>query len=182
MVEARQLVTDCFATPIGGAVIVCDPSGALLVFDWEDQRHRWEDAMRRRYGEAKLTVKKGAFGHAKAFADYFEGDVFAIDKIEAAPEGTPFQLKVWNALRGIAGGTTTSYAALAKRIGKPSAIRATGLANGQNPISLVIPCHRVIGSNGSLTGYGGGLPRKRWLLEHEARHTSSDLFQKKAVS
>lgn len=182
MAETRQLITDSMPTPIGEAVIVCDPSGALLVFDWDDQRHRWEDAMRRRYGAAKLAMKKGAFGHAKTFADYFDGDVFAIDKIKVAPEGTPFQLKVWNALRGIEGGTTTSYAALAKRIGKPKAIRAAGLANGQNPISLVVPCHRVIGSNGSLTGYGGGLPRKRWLLEHEARHASSGLFQKKAVS
>jgi methylated-DNA-[protein]-cysteine S-methyltransferase len=180
--EPRRLITDSFPTPIGGAVIVCDPSGALLVFDWEDQRHRWEDAMRRRYGEAALTTKRGAFGHAKTFAGYFDGDVFAIDAIAVAPEGTPFQLKIWNALRGIAGGTTTSYAALAKRIGKPNAIRATGLANGQNPISLVVPCHRVIGSNGSLTGYGGGLPRKRWLLEHEARHAGQGLFQKKAVS
>lgn len=182
MAEPRRLVTDSFPTPIGGAVIVCDPSGALLVFDWEDQRHRWEDAMRRRYGEVALTAKKNAFGHASTFADYFAGDIFAIDAIEVAPEGTPFQLKVWSALRRIQGGTTTSYAALAKRIGKPSAIRAAGLANGQNPISLVVPCHRVIGSDGSLTGYGGGLPRKRWLLEHEARHAGPDLFQQKVVA
>ncbi len=185
MAEPRRLVSDSFPTPIGGAVIVCDPSGALLIYDWEDRRHRWEGAMRRRYGDVVLTAKKGAFGHAKAFADYFDGDIFAIDAMKVAPEGTPFQLEVWRALRGIDGGTTTSYAALAGNIGRPSAVRAVGLANGQNPISIVVPCHRVVGSNGSLTGYGGGLPRKRWLLDHEARHAGTGLFQqqkKKAMS
>jgi methylated-DNA-[protein]-cysteine S-methyltransferase len=81
--------------------------------------------------------------------------------------GTPFQLEVWQALRKIPCGTTVSYLDLARQIGRPAAVRAVGLANGSNPIPVVIPCHRVIGSNGSLTGYGGGLERKRWLLEHE---------------
>ena len=89
--------------------------------------------------------------------------------IELAPRGTPFQLAVWNALREIAYGDTVSYAELARRIGKPSAIRAVGAANGANPIPVIIPCHRVIGSNGSLTGYGGGIERKQWLLAHEGR-------------
>ncbi|HWA88683.1 MAG TPA: methylated-DNA--[protein]-cysteine S-methyltransferase [Rhizomicrobium sp.] len=180
MAEARQLITDCLPTPIGEAVIVCDGAGALLVFDWEDRRHRWEDAMRRRYGAVALAPKKGAFGHAKTIADYFDGDIFGVDKMAIAPQGTPFQLKVWNALREIPGGTTTSYGALAKTIGKPDAVRAAGHANGQNPISVIVPCHRVIGHNGALTGYGGGLPRKRWLLDHEARHAGRDLFQRKA--
>ena len=79
----------------------------------------------------------------------------------------PFQTSVWRALRRIKDGTTISYAELASRIGKPKAVRAAGLANGQNPISIVVPCHRVIGSDGSLTGYGGGLSRKQWLLAHE---------------
>ena len=83
------------------------------------------------------------------------------------PSDTPFQRSVWRALRKIKSGKTISYAELARRIGKPKAVRAAGLANGQNPISIVVPCHRVIGSNGTLTGYGGGLPRKKWLLEHE---------------
>ena len=81
--------------------------------------------------------------------------------------GTAFQLKVWETLCTIPAGETLSYAGLAARIGRPSAVRAVGLANGANPISLIVPCHRVIGANGSLTGYGGGLPRKRWLLGHE---------------
>ena len=81
--------------------------------------------------------------------------------------GTDFQREVWRALRGIPCGTTLSYGELARRIGRPNAVRAVGLANGANPIGVVVPCHRVIGSNGSLTGYGGGIERKRWLLDHE---------------
>jgi len=81
--------------------------------------------------------------------------------------GTPFQQEVWRSLRAIPCGTTTSYGKLAAQIGRPAAVRAVGLANGANPVAVVIPCHRVIGSNGSLTGYGGGLERKRWLLDHE---------------
>ena len=97
----------------------------------------------------------------------------ALDRIPAVFSGTPFQNRVWKALRKIPIGTTTSYGALAKKIGEPKAVRAVGLANGSNPIGVVVPCHRVIGSDGSLTGYGGGLPRKKWLLDHEARHCAS---------
>jgi methylated-DNA-[protein]-cysteine S-methyltransferase len=102
---------------------------------------------------------------------YFKGDIAAIDNLPVETAGTPFQTSVWRALRRIRGGKTISYAELARRIGKPRAVRAAGLANGQNPISIVVPCHRVIGSDGSLTGYGGGLPRKKWLLEHEGGST-----------
>jgi len=98
---------------------------------------------------------------------YFKCDIAAIDGLPVETAGTPFQRSVWRALRRIRRGTTISYAELARWIGKPRAVRAAGLANGQNPISIVVPCHRVIGSNGTLTGYGGGLPRKKWLLEHE---------------
>jgi methylated-DNA-[protein]-cysteine S-methyltransferase len=105
---------------------------------------------------------------------YFGGDLAALDEIEVEFErGTPFQLLVWNELQRIPVGTTISYAELARRIGRPKAVRAVGLANGQNPVALVVPCHRVIGKDGSLTGYGGGLDKKRWLLEHE----SASLFQ-----
>jgi len=98
---------------------------------------------------------------------YFKGDLDVIDKLPVATTGTAFQQAVWRALRKIKRGQTISYAELARRIGKPKAVRAVGLANGQNPISIVVPCHRVIGSDGSLTGYGGGLERKHWLLKHE---------------
>ena len=98
---------------------------------------------------------------------YFAGECTAFD-LPLAPRGTPFQQRVWQALGEIPYGQTVSYAEIARRIGQPNAVRAVGRANGSNPISIVVPCHRVIGSSGSLTGYGGGLDRKRWLLAHEA--------------
>ena len=98
---------------------------------------------------------------------YFTGDLGAIDGLRAETGGTSFQRRVWSALREIPVGTTISYAELARRIGQPAAFRAVGLANGGNPIGIVVPCHRVIGANASLTGYGGGIERKRWLLAHE---------------
>jgi methylated-DNA-[protein]-cysteine S-methyltransferase len=98
--------------------------------------------------------------------EYFAGRRTAFD-MPLAPRGTPFQQRVWQLLREIPYGDTTSYGALARRLGSPEASRAVGLANGRNPIAIIIPCHRVVGSDGSLTGYGGGLDRKRWLLDHE---------------
>lgn len=98
---------------------------------------------------------------------YFDGDIRAIDAIGVELNGTTFQKDVWTALRRIPAGTTISYSTLAKRIGHSSAVRAVGTANGANPVAIVVPCHRVIGADGSLTGYGGGLDRKRWLLSHE---------------
>jgi methylated-DNA-[protein]-cysteine S-methyltransferase len=104
---------------------------------------------------------------AAALRRYFEGDIHAIDTIGVELNGTDFQKAVWTALRRIPVGTTISYSTLAKRIGHSSAVRAVGTANGANPVAIVVPCHRVIGADGSLTGYGGGLDRKRWLLSHE---------------
>ncbi|HVG25310.1 MAG TPA: methylated-DNA--[protein]-cysteine S-methyltransferase [Thermoanaerobaculia bacterium] len=100
--------------------------------------------------------------------DYFSGKRKAFD-FPLAPKGTEFQLAVWNALLEIPYGDTVTYAELARRIGRPSAVRAVGAANGANPIPVIIPCHRVIGSNGTLTGYGGGVERKQWLLALEGR-------------
>ena len=105
---------------------------------------------------------------AKQLREYFAGERETFE-LELKPHGTEFQRAVWNALIEIPFGKTVSYAQIAKRIGRPKAVRAVGAANGSNPISLIIPCHRVIGANGSLTGYGGGLPRKQWLLAHENR-------------
>lgn len=103
----------------------------------------------------------------KQLRQYFDGTRKNFD-LPLAGEGTEFQKKVWKALCDIPYGETISYGELARRIGQPKASRAVGLANGSNPISIVVPCHRVIGANGTLTGYGGGLPRKKWLLEHES--------------
>lgn len=106
-------------------------------------------------------------GVAAVLGRYFDGHLGVLDTVSVELNGTPFQKQVWHALRRIPCGTTISYAELARRIGNPSSVRAVGTANGANPVAIVVPCHRVIGSDGSLTGYGGGLDRKRWLLAHE---------------
>ena len=99
---------------------------------------------------------------------YFGGAIGELEDIPLDLRGAPFELRVWAALREIPPGRTSSYGAIAKQLGAPSACRAVGAANGANPVSIIVPCHRVIGSSGALTGYGGGLDRKRWLLDHEA--------------
>jgi methylated-DNA-[protein]-cysteine S-methyltransferase len=111
-------------------------------------------------------------GVAGALAAYFQGRLEALDDLRVDPHGTPFQRHVWTALRRIPVRQTLSYKALAEAVGRPSAVRAVGAANGANPVAIVIPCHRVIGSGGRLVGYGGGLARKRWLLAHEGALTS----------
>ena len=116
---------------------------------------------------AHCKRRPGFGGFAERIAAYFDGDLQALESLSATPTGTLFQQEVWNALRTIPPGSTTSYGALARRLGRPNASRAVGMANGRNPVALVIPCHRVIGSNGTLTGYAYGLDRKRWLLRHE---------------
>jgi methylated-DNA-[protein]-cysteine S-methyltransferase len=121
----------------------------------------------RRLASAPLVPADDAAGVAAAVRRYFAGDVDAIASLPVAPDGTAFQRAVWAALREIPAGETRSYGDIARAIGAPTAVRAVGAANGANPIWLVVPCHRVIGADGSLTGYGGGLDRKRWLLAHE---------------
>jgi methylated-DNA-[protein]-cysteine S-methyltransferase len=103
-------------------------------------------------------------GVVSGLSRYFCGNLAALDTIEVALNGTPFQMRVWQALRSVRAGTTASYAELARRVGAPAAVRAVGAANGANPVAIVVPCHRIIGTNGKLTGYGGGIERKRWLL------------------
>jgi methylated-DNA-[protein]-cysteine S-methyltransferase len=115
----------------------------------------------------KRTTDPAAREVAQRLGDYFAGDLQALDGIEVDPSGTAFQRKVWGALRHVRAGQTLSYSDLARAIGAPKAIRAVGMANARNPIAIVVPCHRIIGADGSLTGYGGGLERKRWLLQHE---------------
>ena len=126
------------------------------------------------HSDAQIKPRVHAVQDAQAVYDlldaldrYFAGDLTAIDALAVNPSGTPFQLRVWSALRDVRAGSTTSYSAVAKRLGTPQAVRAVGAANGANPIPIVIPCHRVIGADGRLVGYGGGLERKRWLLAHE---------------
>jgi len=155
-------------TPIGVMLIVTDDQGRLRVLDWETHAERMMRLIQRHYGKnTVLTEGSGPKAVVEKLQAYVAGDVAAIDDIPTETGGTDFQRQVWKALREIPAGETWSYGRLAEHIGKPSAVRAVGLANGSNPISVVVPCHRVIGANGSLTGYAGGVERKRWLLEHE---------------
>ncbi len=169
MPEPLDFKLDRLATPIGELLIVADTEGRLRAIDWSDHENRMHRLLDRYYGAGRYTISAArvAGGLAKAMGAYFAGDIAVIDSLPVETTGTPFQRNVWQTLRGIRAGTTISYAELARRIGSPRAVRAAGLANGQNPVGVVLPCHRVIGSNGTLTGYGGGLPRKKWLLEHE---------------
>lgn len=108
---------------------------------------------------------------ADALGAYFGGDVDAISTVPVAAEGTTFQQRVWSALRGIPAGETASYVDIAREIGTPGASRAVGSANASNPVSIIVPCHRVVRADGSIGGYGGGVERKRWLLAHELEHS-----------
>jgi len=170
---ADDFFIDRMTTPIGELIVVADADGKLRTIDWTDHEARMKRLLDRYYGKGRytLTPKRDPGGLTSAMRRYFRGEIGVLKDLPVGTAGTPFQESIWKALRRIKDGTTISYAELARRIGKPKAVRAAGLANGQNPISIVVPCHRVIGSNGSLTGYGGGLPRKQWLLAHEGvRH------------
>ena len=168
MIGALTLFLDRLPTPIGDMLIVADGEGNLRATFWTDQ----ETDVRRfleHYYSMRIDLEPAANPHdlTCAISAYFSGDLHAIDSLPVKTAGTAFQRDVWRALRDIPCGTTLSYGELARRIGRPDAVRAVGMANGSNPIGVVVPCHRVIGANGSLTGYGGGLERKRWLLDHE---------------
>jgi methylated-DNA-[protein]-cysteine S-methyltransferase len=163
----ERLTVDRFDTPIGVALLAVDEAGSLRAFDWTDHEPRQIRLMARYNGDVPIEPGPAPAAIRAALTAYFEGDLHAIEAIEWRTGGTAFQLSCWRALCDIPVGTTVSYGQQAARIGKPRAVRAVGLANGANPIGLVVPCHRVIGTNGSLTGYGGGLHRKRWLLRHE---------------
>ncbi|MBH5385926.1 methylated-DNA--[protein]-cysteine S-methyltransferase [Bradyrhizobium diversitatis] len=158
---------DRLMTPIGIALLVTDVDGALRALDWEDYEHRMRELLRLHYGAVDLSNQPAPADMRTALSGYFEGELGQLSAIAWRIAGTPFQQKVWTALAQIPAGTTLSYGALAARIAMPKAIRAVGHANGSNPISVVLPCHRLIGADGSLVKYGGGLERKRWLLRHE---------------
>ena len=165
--QPDRLILDRLATPIGTALIVTDDAGDVRGFNWTDYEDDLTAWLARRYAGVRLDEGRGAKPVREAFEAYFAGQAKALEGVTWTARGTPFQLKVWEALCTIPAGETLSYAGLAQRIGRPTAVRAVGLANGSNPVAVIVPCHRVIGSDGSLTGYGGGLPRKRWLLEME---------------
>ncbi len=161
---------DRLESPIGTILLVTDGE-ALCALDFLDFEPRMRRLLKLYYGLQPLLEKPENLGIKRSLTAYFSGDLNSLDNLIVRTEGTAFQQRVWAQLREIRAGTTITYGALAKRIGRPSASRAVGLANGSNPIAIVIPCHRVIGSSGALTGYGGGIERKRWLLKHEAEHS-----------
>ncbi|HUA55560.1 MAG TPA: methylated-DNA--[protein]-cysteine S-methyltransferase [Candidatus Sulfotelmatobacter sp.] len=163
----ERLRLDRLATPIGEALIVTDEAGLLRAFDWTDREAAMARLLRLHYGSLRPEPGAAPKQMMRLLRRYFDGDIGCLRAIDWRTAGTPFQRAVWTGLTKIAPGRTLSYGALAARLGRPTSVRAVGLANGANPISVVVPCHRVIGADGSLTGYGGGLARKRWLLAHE---------------
>ena len=147
------------------AVLLVSDRASLCALDFAGCEERMHRLLKRRYGAYRLT--EGKSRHGPAVDAYFAGDLDALESIDVSTGGTEFQAAAWRALRAIPHGRTATYAEQARRIGRPRAVRAVGAANGQNPLAIVLPCHRVLGSDGALTGYAGGLAAKRWLLDHE---------------
>ncbi len=139
----------------------------LCAVDFGGFEARRERLLKKRYGGYTLVERSNPHGFSERMRAYLHGELDAIAELPVTLAGTPFQQSAWLALRSIPAGQTASYATQAARIGKPAAVRAIGAANGQNPVAIVLPCHRVIGSGGALTGFGGGIATKAWLLRHE---------------
>lgn len=154
-----------------GEILLVADAQTLISLDYAGYEHRMMRLLEKRYGEFNLVEASAKNSPLQPMItqiqSYLAGGLTAIDQIPVNPGGTAFQAKVWQALRSIPPGTVMSYGELARQLGNPAAVRAVGTTNGLNPISIVLPCHRVIGANGSLTGYAGGIERKRWLLRHE---------------
>jgi methylated-DNA-[protein]-cysteine S-methyltransferase len=159
-------LTDRVETPIGDMILVAK-DGALLMLEFRDSEDRVTREMRARFGEVELQEASNPFGLSDIIRDYFAGNLHAIDNLITDGGGTQFEQQVWKELRKIPVGSTVSYGEIAKKLGDINLSRAVGIANARNPVAVVVPCHRVIGSDGTMTGYGGGLHRKEWLLRHE---------------
>ena len=169
------LTLDRIDTPVGQVLLVTDADGTVRALDFHDFEPRMTRLLARHCGAFQLVAGKAAAPVREAVLAYFSGDAKALDDVQTRTGGTAFQQAVWAALRAIPVGQTRTYGQIAQAIGSPRAVRATGMANGQNPIALIVPCHRVIGANGTLTGYAGGVERKRWLLAHEAKAAATSL-------
>jgi methylated-DNA-[protein]-cysteine S-methyltransferase len=161
-----QLLIDKIDFALGQILLVAD-GPALCAVDFSGYETRMMKLLLKRYKTVELVEQSNPQGFSDRLRAYLAGEFTSVETIPVNPGGTPFQQQVWQTLRSIPVGTTLTYAQLANRVGNPTAYRAVGMANSQNPISIVLPCHRVIGSNTRLTGYAGGLDRKRWLLTHE---------------
>ncbi|MFO0019386.1 MAG: methylated-DNA--[protein]-cysteine S-methyltransferase [Alphaproteobacteria bacterium] len=164
----RRLTVSEVSSPIGRIEVILDEAGILRGLDFGSSLPRIRQRMARLYPGLALRGGEAPARVAEALGGYFEGDPDALAPLDCATAGTRFQEQVWTALCGIPEGVTRSYLDIAIQVGAPRAGRAVGLANGANPVALLIPCHRVVGRSGALTGYAGGLERKAWLLAHEA--------------
>jgi methylated-DNA-[protein]-cysteine S-methyltransferase len=162
-----MLTLDVLPTPIGEIDVVTDGEGRLRVLEFHDQPQRLARALRLHHPGQTVVTGAAPTAVRDGLDAYFAGELATLKTVPWTIGGTAFQRQMWTALVEIPLGETTTYAQLAQRLGRPSAVRAVGAANGANPIAVVVPCHRVIGTNGALTGYGGGVERKRWLLAHE---------------
>lgn len=154
-------------SPIG-PLSIAERGGRVCLLHFGGDGPEVRAMLARWYPSQPVQTSPGPGASRDALLAYFSGQVDALDGIPVAMNGTPFQKRVWEALRSVRAGTTATYSQIAQAVGAPAAVRAVGAANGANPVALIVPCHRIIGANGSLTGYGGGLDRKRWLLDHEA--------------
>jgi len=168
----RQILyEDRLESTIGTLLLIHDCDGHVRALDFHNFESRMRRLLRLHYGaegnDFAVEDRAAPTTIRRAISDYFSGDLCAVNSIPVTTGGTSFQREVWAALRTIEAGTTLSYGALARQLGRPKSVRAVGSANGANPVAIVVPCHRVIGADGSLTGYGGGISRKRWLLTHE---------------
>jgi len=159
-------------TPVGPVTLVAGAKG-LCALDFADRRDHVRRNLERRFGPVELQRQSTLPGIVENVQAYMAGDLRALGRVPVDPGGTPFQQRVWTELRRIPPGATLSYGELARAVGRPGAGRAVGMANARNPIAIVIPCHRVIGADGSLCGYAGGVTRKQWLLNHERRWASA---------
>jgi methylated-DNA-[protein]-cysteine S-methyltransferase len=162
-----HLLIDRIETPLGAMLLATDERGVLRAADFHDYEPRMHKLLRIHYG-AVTTAQRAVTPPLKTVVDdYSAGDLQALSRLEWTTGGTEFQCKVWRMLTMIPVGMTRTYGEIARELGCPRASRAVGLANGANPLSIIVPCHRLLGANGALTGYAGGLHRKEWLLRHE---------------
>ena len=159
-------LTERIETPIGPMILVAR-DGVILLLEFEDASDRVARQMKARFGDIDLQAASNPFGLSERIRAYFAGELSAIENLLTDGGGTAFEERVWAELKRIPCGTTVSYGSIARKLGDVQQSRAVGTANGKNPIAIVVPCHRVIGADGSMTGYGGGLKRKEWLLRHE---------------
>lgn len=176
-----HLRLDEYSSPLSLLLLVTDQDGALRALEFADHESRMHRLLRAHYGDYARQTGAAPASIIQVLDDYFDGNFGALDDVRVATGGTPFQRSVWQALRAIPFGTTQSYGQLAATLGRAAASRAVGAANGANPVAIVVPCHRVIGADGTLTGYGSGLPRKRWLLDHERQRSEAEKIRGRCI-